>query len=243
MNRGRIRPADHREIRELIPWHVNGTIGTLDRQKLDAHFLTCNACRNEMLQERRICEAMPPDSSVEYMPIASFRRLQSRLDDGEVERGRARAAHPPRPDARARAHAEARARGAARPLPWPRLAAASIVISALALSLIPTNMRYRMQAPVLSPDYHTVTTPGPRSGNEVIRAVFSPAIKLMELQLILDESDLQIVSGPTEAGVYSLAATSKRPVNSSLTLLRRHPAVRFAETIQPAKPRGNADFP
>jgi hypothetical protein len=59
--------------------------------------------------------------------------------------------------------------------------------------------------------------------------VFAPTITLIELQAILDEAELRIVSGPSEAGVYSLAAKSNRPVRSSLALLRQHPTVRFAE--------------
>ena len=47
----------------------------------------------------------------------------------------------------------------------------------------------------------------------MIRAVFSPTITLVELQTILDEAQLRIVSGPTEAGVYSLASTSTLPVS------------------------------
>jgi hypothetical protein len=54
----------------------------------------------------------------------------------------------------------------------------------------------------------------------------------VELQAILDEAQLRIVSGPTEAGVYSLAANSDRPVTDSLSLLRRHASVRFAESTR-----------
>jgi hypothetical protein len=68
----------------------------------------------------------------------------------------------------------------------------------------------------------------------VIRAVFAPTITLVELQAILDEAQLRIISGPTEAGVYSLAANSGQPVSTSLALLRGHPKVRFAESIQPS---------
>ena len=83
-----------------------------------------------------------------------------------------------------------------------------------------------------SQSYHTVTNPRPHAPGEIIRAVFSPAITLIELQAILDEAQLRIVSGPTEAGVYSLAPDSNRPVSSSLALLRRHTAVRFAESLE-----------
>jgi hypothetical protein len=84
----------------------------------------------------------------------------------------------------------------------------------------------------LPSEYRTVTTSTPRPPDEVIRAVFAPAITLVELQDILDEAQLRIISGPTEAGVYSLAATSERPVTASLSLLRKHASVRFAESTQ-----------
>jgi len=73
----------------------------------------------------------------------------------------------------------------------------------------------------------------------VIRAVFAPTITLVEMQAILEESGLRIISGPTEAGVYSLAAKSSRPVRSSLALLRRHPTVRFAEQTRPEPEPGD----
>lgn len=236
MNHDFIRPADHREISELIPWYVNGTLGAIARQRLDTHFLRCAACRHELSQERGTYRAMSPDSGVEYLPAASFKRLQARLDDGEIEpdRERTRRAQPqPHPQ----------------PLPPPlqplpqRWAAASIAVLAVALSLVSADTEHRLQGPELSPDYRTVTTSAPRAPNEVIRAVFAPTVMLVELQTILDEAQLQIISGPTEAGVYALAATSTRPVNFSLLLLRRHPVVRFAESTQLTEPPQRGDSP
>jgi hypothetical protein len=63
---------------------------------------------------------------------------------------------------------------------------------------------------------------------------------LVELQAVLDEAGLRIVSGPTEAGVYSLAANSGRPVSASLASLRGHAKVRFAESIQPSTGPGHS---
>jgi hypothetical protein len=58
---------------------------------------------------------------------------------------------------------------------------------------------------------------------------------------VLDEAGLRIISGPTEAGVYALAANSRRPVSSSLAVLRGHAIVRFAESVQPNE--GASDTP
>jgi hypothetical protein len=228
--------AEHPEISDLIPWYVNGTIGALDRQKLDAHFLTCAACRDEMLSERRLCEAMSADSGIEYMPAASFKRLQARIEQGEG----ALASAPMVPESRVSPRAQPSFH---RPMPRRYLAAASIAALVLAISLVATGKWYRLRGWPPSPEYRTVTTSVPRAPNEVIRAVFSPAITLVELQAILDEAQLRIVSGPTEAGVYSLAANTDRPVNSSLALLRRHSAVRFAESTEPGGDRGDRNPP
>jgi hypothetical protein len=40
-----------------------------------------------------------------------------------------------------------------------------------------------------------------------------------------------------------LAASTDRPVNSSLALLRRHAAVRFAETTRLGETRGRSESP
>ncbi len=229
--------AEHREISELIPWYVNGTIGALDRQKLDTHFLTCAACRGEMLEERRMYEAMSADSGIEYMPAASFKRLQARIEQGESALASAPGAPRPRFPRRAPEPSVHRR------MPRRYLIAASIAVLVLAISLVSTDKRYRLRGWEPPSEYHTVTTSAPRAPNEVIRAVFSPTITLVQLQAILDEAQLRIVSGPTEAGVYSLAANTDRPVNSSLALLRRHSAVRFAESTEIGDTRGDSKPP
>jgi hypothetical protein len=113
--------------------------------------------------------------------------------------------------------------------PWPMrgLWAACAVI---ALSLLAFGAtRWMDGGGATSGSYYTVTTPAAHPPGEVIRAVFTPTITLVELQAILDEAQLRIISGPTEAGVYSLASASSRPVDESLSILRSHDSVRFAE--------------
>jgi hypothetical protein len=231
------RTTGHPEISALIPWYVNGTIGAIDRQKLDTHFLTCAACRDDLLQERRIYRIMSADSGIEYMPAASFKRLQARLDENAQASTSAAARTPEAVRTPEAPRLSQRAPAPNRWLPWQRLVAASIAVLAVSISLVSADKWYRVRGQDLPSDYHTVTTAVPRASNEVIRAVFSPTITLVELQAILDEAQLRIISGPTEAGVYSLAANSDRPVNTSLALLRRHTAVRFAESTQLGEPR------
>jgi Putative zinc-finger len=226
---GRIDDARvHEELTVLIPWHVNGSLGEHERQRLDAHLLVCADCRDALAQERRVYQSVSVEPAVEYMPAASLKRLQARLDAVDAA---APAAVQPQVSA-----AEERAR---RSMPWQGLMAASVAVMAVALSWLAAD-RW-MQSRAQAANYFTVTNAMPRVPGEVIRAVFSPTITLTELQAILDAAQLRIVAGPTEAGVYSLAANSKRPVSSSLALLRGHPNVRFAESTLPSA--GSGDTP
>jgi hypothetical protein len=230
MNHGRREARqEHLEVSALLPWYVNGSIGELERQRIETHLRACASCRDDLLQERRIFEAIAAEKGVEYMPAASLKRLQARLDE--------QLAKAPVLDAPA---TEQRATQIRRTMPWQGLVAASVAVISVALSLLAADRWMQLRAASSSPSYHTVTASETRSPDEIIRAVFSPTITLVELQAILDEAKLRIISGPTEAGVYSLAANSSRPVNSSLALLRRHAEVRFAESTQPDATAGGS---
>jgi hypothetical protein len=208
----------HRDIFSLLPWYVNGTIEAGDRQRVDEHLARCAQCSEEFAQERSVYEHMTADNPVEYMPAASLQRLQARLQ-GE------NAAQPLTSDAAPAARPSRNS-----PIPWRGLMAASVAVLAVAVSLLAAGRWTHYGAGAGAPVYHTVTISNVRAPNEAVRAVFAPTITLNSLQDILNEAQLRIVSGPTEAGVYSLAPVSDRPVSDSLAILRKHAEVRFAET-------------
>jgi len=216
----------HEVISALMPWYVNGTLGLLDRQRLDSHLRICGACREELLQERRVCERVGTQVGVVHIPTPSLKRLNVALDG--VDAGEYPLRKPPPP-------AERRS---PRSLPWTGLMAASVAALGLMVGLLTADRWTQLRAQAPQSDYYTVTTPMARPPDEVIRAVFAPNMTLVELQGILDETQLRIIAGPSEAGVYSLAATSARPVNLSLGSLRQHTTVRFAERTRPGAELG-----
>jgi Putative zinc-finger len=210
---------EHAEVAALIPWYVNATLNERDRNSVEAHLSLCAACRDDLAVERQVFAEVTAESAIEYMPVASLNRLRARLDAEQADIADAEVAQLPR-------------RGR-RSLPWQGLMAASVALMAVAVGLMAADRWMQFHTASTSPNFHTVTSPVPRAPDEAIRAVFTPTITLVELQAILDESQLRIVAGPTEAGVYSLALTTARPVNESLAMLRQHSTVRFAESTRP----------
>jgi anti-sigma factor RsiW len=209
---------EHAAIVTLIPWYVNATLNDQDRERVDAHLSLCADCRADLAVEGRIYESVSAESGIEYMPVASLNRLRARLNAEHADVADPEVLPLPR-----------RRRGV---LAWQGLMAASVAVMAVAVGLLAADRWMQSRSPSAVPNYYTVTSPVPRARDEAIRAVFSPATTLVELQTILDESKVRIVSGPTEAGVYSLALTTDRPVGESLSLLRHHPAVQFAESTR-----------
>jgi anti-sigma-K factor RskA len=221
-NRRTENSAEHHEVSALLPWYVNETLEEADRQRVETHAGNCITCREDLAAQQRICEAIEAQPALNYMPVASLKRLQARLDT--LAAPAAPAAAPPQTQPTSR-------------MPWRGWMAASIAAMAVAVALFAAD-RWVLEAR-LQPSYRTVTSSVPRPQGEVIRAVFSPTITLVELQTILDEAQLRIVSGPTEAGVYSLASNSTVTVHASLALLRQHSTVRFAEGTVPEPESGS----
>lgn len=216
--------AEHQEVSALIPWYVNETLQERDRERVEAHVDLCAICREDLAAQQRICAAIEAQPAIDYMPVASLKRLQARLD------AQAESAATPAPPQLQHSNR----------LPWRGWMAASIAVMAVAVALLAADRWAQVEARLTQPNYHTVTISAPRPQGEVIRAVFSPTITLVELQTILDEAQLRIVSGPTEAGVYSLASESTLTVRASLALLRQHSTVRFAEATLPEPESGNS---
>jgi hypothetical protein len=223
MNQIENSAAEHQDIGELLPWFVNGRLSEADRQRVEAHLHLCEACSEELAAQQRIYGVMSVDAGVERMPMAGLNRLRMRIDSLEDA-----GAAPAAPDAASRSAAAARSK-------WRQrrgAIAASIAMAAVgAFAALLWNQHERRIAPA---NYYTVTTTMPQPANTAIRAVFAPTVTLSELQELLDDAHLKIVSGPTEAGVYSLAMSGSPSVAWSLQRLRGHEVVRFAESVVPA---------
>ncbi len=220
------KSVEHHELSALILWYVNETLEERDRRRVDAHVNACATCRHDLAMQRRICEGIQAQPALDYMPMASLKRLRARLD--AVQSGSVLSQAP---------EAE---RATHRAAPWRGWMAASIAGMAVAVALLATDRWVHFDSRQTQPNYRTVTNSTPRPQGEVIRAVFSPSITLVELHSILDEAQLRIVSGPTEAGVYSLASNFTLTVGASLALLRQHPAVHFAEGTSLEPEPGNS---
>ena len=199
--------ALHQRAWEAIPWLVNGRIDETERAALEAHLRGCRDCRDELALQRRLRDELSRQPAPAADVEAGLARLWRRID--------AQAAMQPAAPARN----------------WVRWLAAAAVLEGVALAgLIGASIG----GP--EPGYRTFSAPPAAAAPHAIRAVFAADLPLGELQQLLDRADLQIVGGPTEVGVYTLAPRPDARQDAALQQLRADPRVRFAEPAGALEP-------
>jgi len=206
----------HEEVWHRIPWYVNGRADEAERHHIEAHVRHCEECQAEVTIQRQVLNAIATDTRIDCMPGMSFQRLWDRIRTDEI------GAHHEQPVPQ---------RTANRSL--TRWLVAAVVVEAIGLSALTATFVYsRNNAQSAAPAaYQTLSSSSASPSSGTIRAVFAPSLAISDLQRLLEKSRLQIVAGPTEAGVYTLAIAGPEDRSRALAELRADPAVRFAEPI------------
>jgi hypothetical protein len=217
--------ASHRNTLESIPWMVTGRLSESDRRSFERHVRDCAECRDELALQQKIQLAMSNEPQVDYAPGASLQKLWTRIGTAE------RLAPPP-----VTAQAPRITLPKIRFIHW---LAAAVVVEAVGIAFLAFNLRPPAVVEQPPAPYRTVTTTEIVPQTAALRVVFAPTFSTGELTALLREHRLTVVSGPTAAGVYTLA-TDKQSVElanslpSTLAALRANEGVRLAEPIGPA---------
>ena len=246
----------HREIIDLLPWYVNGTLLPDEREKVAAHLAGCPDCLAESQMLNVLRSAV--EESNARLPFPADGQLDALLSRIEKEG-----------TARPHRGLVARIKDWWGPLPafarWALVAQAVAVVALACMAVALWRRADRMEAEALrerqraealrqrerpgdpaptptrdKPGTQYETLSGPQeevAGLSVkITVVFHEDASAKEIQELLTAVKANIVSGPTLAGVYVLSiavppdADPRQVVNEALERLRgRKDLVRLAE--------------
>lgn len=216
--------SQHRQSWDLIPWIINGTASESERRVVEEHLQGCADCRAELEFQQRLQCAVAHEGGVVADADASWARLRERLD---AEPDASPAARP----------ALRRSRLSERSwMPWVM---AAMLVQGVGLGVLGTALWSRapsgsLNAPTPSTAYRTLSASPPAAQPATVRVVFAPSMTLGELRAVLASARLQVVSGPSDADVWSLAPageSTRAATEAAVRTLRSSPGVRFAEPI------------
>lgn len=204
----------HLHAWELLPWIVNGRASDTERRLLDVHLRDCERCRAELTFQRTLHAAMSPREGGGPDVERGLDHLWQHLDEAE-----------PRPAATPRST-------------WavPRGRMAALVYGLAAVVLLETGGLAVLGAQSgghgRPTSYQTLSEADAAAAHATIRLVVDSAMSVSQLQTLLVPLHLQIVGGPGEMGVYSLAPiVAPGNVVRQVATLRAAPGVRFVEPV------------
>jgi predicted anti-sigma-YlaC factor YlaD len=214
----------HRQSWELIPWIINGTASESERRVVEEHLQSCVDCRGELQFQQRLQRAVAREGNVAADTHASWARLSERLD-AEPDAAAAIRPAPPRPRLSERSW-----------MPWVM---AAMLVQGVGLGVLGTALWSRapsgsINAAAPSTSYRTLAAAPSAVQPATVRVVFAPNMTLGELRAVLTSARLQVVSGPSDADVWSLAPagdSTRAATESAVRALRSSSSVRFAEPI------------
>lgn len=218
----------HRRTWDQIPWIVNGTLPESDLPSASQHFQDCSDCREELAFQQHIAQSLVGRQPAHVDPQRSWQQLRSRIEASDstvdvVSAGRASAG---------------RASVAAAHSHWTGWLVAAVVVQAVGLGVLGSTLwSHQIASPASSSGavYQTLSAAEPAVlSAATIRVVFAGGMQVGRMQILLDQAGLQVVSGPSSAGVWSLGPTgdsSRMATQSALMQLRANGDVHFAEAV------------
>ncbi|HUF72624.1 MAG TPA: zf-HC2 domain-containing protein [Gammaproteobacteria bacterium] len=207
--------ADHREVVELMPWYVNGSLTARERAGIEKHVKECLPCRAALRDEQRIRGLV---SAQDDMPVGVGHGVSDLLRkiDGSGTR--------------------------TTPL-WlrPQLGlGAAVVCVAVAGWLVLTSTAPDANAPAAdasSAPFATLTDGAGVAANR-IDIVFADGVTDAEIRALIESVDARLIGGPSEVGRYTVAVApaSDAELSALIDRLAQDPRVRFAGRSYSALP-------
>jgi hypothetical protein len=197
-------PIEHQRAFDLLPWLVNGSLASKERETLEEHLRNCLTCRRELKVQQRLRRAVRSQPAVHLSPQGGFDELARTL-------GRASLPAPPTQW---------------RFAPVARFAVAGIAGVALLALLFWLTSTGRDDGGGV---YRTLASPP--AGGAALDVIFAQSVTAAEMQALLDAIDGEIAAGPTDLGRYTVRlddGDGSARLETALAVLRADARVRFA---------------
>jgi anti-sigma factor RsiW len=191
----------HRDVMQLLPRDVNGTLDGTERARVEDHVRQCVACRGELDAQLRLSDMVRGESVPPAMAQA-LARLHGQIDSASPARARAR---------------------------WPWWQRPSLLGLLVAVQFAVILALLLMTPSEQVAPFRTLSAP-PSTGlsRDAVVVVFDPAATQQRVQALLGEIDARIVAGPNARGAYTLELPAGRQA-AALERMRAAPDVHFAQ--------------
>lgn len=221
----------HSDIVLLLPWYVNQSLSTDERQQVDQHLKYCLVCRRELQTLHKLAAAVQQAADLDVAAEASFAGLRAKMQT---------ASQLPRTEQADSLRKKLSGANVklftARHGFW-RIASNTgkglAIAASLLLVALPAAMQYLRPAHTI--DYFTLSAAKPDAGpTGQLRVVFAKNLAEKDIDAALSQINGVRVDGPNSVGAYTVKIATGKPdtdMAGALALLRGRQDVILAEPI------------
>ncbi len=206
------KTLSHEEASTLLPWLTNGSLAENEIDRVLDHVRACMECRREVKHLDLLRDAVLQDADASPIPSPDVRKMMSRIEYYEDRRISG-------PVARLSGVLQ-------RHRYFTFMTQGAVLMVLVAILLWPDTQE---------PQFTTLTQVENLSSGNYIRTVFNPGLSESDVLNVATKLSLNVVSGPSARGVYTLGAAqeiSSAELDELAFVLRGQPEVLFAESVR-----------
>lgn len=194
---------------EAMPWILQATASREQEAWLDSHLATCDDCRDEFEQQRKLARAVQLPPTVNLDPEQGLQRLFARLDVDDPQG---------QPEPRAASHG------------WLlRSLVAAVVLQAVGLGALGLKL-WSTDTP--TGPYRTLSDAAPAAPAGAIHVVPDKSMNMSAWNALLQAQHLRVVDGPNGVGAYTVVSEDAAVgAKQASDRLRSTAGIRFAEPV------------
>ncbi|MDM3870259.1 zf-HC2 domain-containing protein [Porticoccus sp. W117] len=231
MRSDELRPLYHDQCQALLPSFINGQLDAGQQRQVQEHVAQCEACFAELQQAQQVVDAIRSEPA-ELEALLATERMEANLEKTlqAMEGQSPQDTHGGKVTWLSSWRRQwASTPGVSKTVVWAQAACLVLVVGFL--MVLPAQQPAQQQGVTLetySSDDSLVRSAAEHS--QVYRVIFQPAATEMNIRTLLNTVDAQIISGPSNAGLYTIS-TLKPSAQQELILqnLRGSPWVKLAE--------------
>lgn len=192
----------HDKVSKLLPWYVNGSLSAHETEELESHLRDCLICRSALREEHRIQGMIQQQDDVPLTAAHGIGDLLGQIDGQAVPRRRLR----------------------------PQIAVGVAVAAAVVftfVTLFPDQIADDSPDGSVEVPFSTLTEG--EAGANLIDIVFADSVSDAEIQMLMQQLRIELISGPSNIGRYTfgLPADSTQSAQDVIDNLASDSRIRF----------------
>lgn len=201
----------HQEVWALLPWYVMGNLDADEHEMVERYISTCPLCQKEVIEQKRLASAVSERHYLDGAEDQSWQNISTMVDAENQQSG---------------SNITPLQSKLTKPKALTQWATLGLIAASglMAIVIVPNVIKQDAK-------YETLTDNAVVAG-EFLRIKAADSIGKASMLAVFEAHNLEVLSGPSQTGVYTVRAKNKQSLTPIFTKISDAPEVAFVSHLQ-----------